>query len=207
MARLSQWYSRLLEALMLLSCLLLLTMTLLIGADVLLRNIGLGGIAPSNEISEDIIYLLTLFAAPGLLRQGQHIRIDIVLRALPANVGWLLEWVSDVLGLICCLYFVWYGTRVAVASFEAGALSIKTLIIPEWWLLAPMPLSFVLLSVESPGRCGVRVLGGSRCPGSSPRCCFSAARPCFCSSACRSPSRSWRSTSSGRSCFSAATRA
>src|SRR6516165_4769341 len=40
MARLSHWYSRLLEALMLLSCLLLLTMTLLIGADVLLRNIG-----------------------------------------------------------------------------------------------------------------------------------------------------------------------
>ena len=148
MARLSHWYSRLLDALMLLACLLLLTMTLLIGGDVLLRNIGLGGIAPSNEISEDIIYLLTLFAAPGLLRQGQHIRIDIVLRALPAKVGWLLEWLSDVLGVICCLYFVWYGTRVAVASFEAGALSIKTLIIPEWWLLAPMPLTFVLLSVE-----------------------------------------------------------
>src|SRR5262249_12468139 len=91
-------------------------------------------------------------AAPSLLRQGQHIRIDIVLRALPANVGWLLEWVSDVLGVICCLYFVWYGTRVAVASFEAGALSIKTLIIPEWWLLAPMPLSFVLRISELPYR-------------------------------------------------------
>ena len=70
MARLSHWYGRLLEALMLLACLLLLTMTFLIGADVLLRNIGLGGVAPSNEISEDIIYLLTLLAAPGLLRQG-----------------------------------------------------------------------------------------------------------------------------------------
>jgi TRAP-type C4-dicarboxylate transport system permease small subunit len=136
MARLSHWYSRLLEALMLLACLLLLTMTLLIGADVLLRNIGLGGIAPSNELSEDIIYLLTLLAAPGLLRP------------LPAQVGWLLEWISDILGVICCLYFVWYGTRVAVASFESGALSIKTLIIPEWWLLAPMPMAFVLLSVE-----------------------------------------------------------
>ena len=71
-----------------------------------------------------------------------------MVRALPAEVGWLLEWVSDILGMICCLYFVWYGTRVAVASFESGALSIKTLIIPEWWLLAPMPLSFALLSVE-----------------------------------------------------------
>src|SRR5262249_39316255 len=82
------------------------------------------------------------------LRQGQHIRIDIVLRALPAQVGWLLEWVSDILGMICCLYFVWYGTRVALASFESGALSIKTLIILEWWLLAPMPMAFVLLTID-----------------------------------------------------------
>ena len=148
MVRLSYWYSRLLDALMLLACLLLLTMTLLIGGDVLLRNVGLGGIPPSNELSEDIIYLVTLLAAPGLLRQGQHIRVDIVLRVLPAEVGWLLEWISDILGVICCLYFVWYGTAVAVASFESGALSIKTLIIPEWWLLAPMPLAFLLLSVE-----------------------------------------------------------
>jgi TRAP-type transport system small permease protein len=148
MARLAHWYSRLLEALTLLACLLLLTMTLLIGADVLLRNVGLGGIAPSNELSEDIIYLMTLLAAPGLLRQGQHIRIDIVLRVLPLEVGWLLEWISDILGLICCLYFVWYGTRVAAASFASGALSIKTLIIPEWWLLVPMPIAFVLLSIE-----------------------------------------------------------
>jgi TRAP-type transport system small permease protein len=148
MARLSQWYGRLLDALMLLACALLFIMTLLIGADVLLRNIGLGGVAPSNEISEDIIYLLTLLAAPGLLRQGQHIRVDIVLRALPTKVGWLLEWLSDILGLICCLYFVWYGWRIVEASFKSGALSIKTLIMPEWWLLAPMPLAFMLLGIE-----------------------------------------------------------
>jgi TRAP-type transport system small permease protein len=148
MAKLSDWYGRLLDALLLLACLLLLIMTMLIGADVLLRNVGLGGIAPSNELSEDIIYLVTLLAAPALLRQGQHIRVDIILRVLPARIGWLLEWIGDTLGLICCLYFVWYGVRVAAASFLSDALSIKTLILPEWWLLAPMPLAFVLLAVE-----------------------------------------------------------
>jgi TRAP-type C4-dicarboxylate transport system permease small subunit len=148
MAKLSRCYGRVLDALLLLASVLLLVMTLLIGADVLLRNVGLGGIAPSNEISEDIIYLVTLLAAPGLLRQGQHIRVDIVLRLLPVRVGWLLEWFGDIVGVICCVYFVWYGTRVAAASFESGALSIKTLIIPEWWLLAPMPAAFVLLGLE-----------------------------------------------------------
>ena len=85
--------------------LLLLAMTLLIGADVGLRNVGLGGIAWSNEVSEDILYLLTLLTAPWLLRQGQHIRVDILLRALPPRIGWLLEWVGDMLGLACCALF------------------------------------------------------------------------------------------------------
>jgi TRAP-type transport system small permease protein len=35
-----------------------------------------------------------------------------------------------------------------VASFTSAALSIKTLIMPEWWLLAPMPLAFCLLAFE-----------------------------------------------------------
>ncbi len=148
MLKMSRWYGRLLEAMLLLACLLLLAMTLLIGMDVLLRNVGAGGIAPSNELTEDALYLVTLMAAPAVLRQGGHIRVDIVLRLLPQQLGWMLEWVCDVVGLICCLCFVWYGTRVVLESLASGSLSIKTLILPEWWLLVPVPAAFVLLSIE-----------------------------------------------------------
>ena len=51
MAQLSEWYGRLLEALVFAACLLLLLMTVMIGADVVSRNIGGGGVAISNEIS------------------------------------------------------------------------------------------------------------------------------------------------------------
>jgi TRAP-type C4-dicarboxylate transport system permease small subunit len=148
MLTLSRRYGQVLDAMLGLACLLLLIMTLMIGADVLLRNIGLGGVPPSNELSEDILYLITLLAAPGLLRQGQHIRIDIVLRALPFRVGWLLEWIGDLLGIVCCLFFVWYGARVAADSLANGSLSIKTLVMPEWWLMVPMPIAFTLLAIE-----------------------------------------------------------
>ena len=148
MERLSQAYGRLLDGLMLLACLLLLAMALLIGADVVGRNAGLGGIPWSGEVSEDILYLMTLSAAPWLLRQGQHIRVDILLRALPLRLGWLMEWIGDLLGLACSLYFIWYGWKVLSASHQAGAITIKTLVTPEWWLLAPLPLAFLLLAVE-----------------------------------------------------------
>jgi TRAP-type transport system small permease protein len=148
MLTLSRSYGRLLDGMLTVAGALLLVMTLMIGADVLLRNIGVGGVPPSNELSEDSLYLITLLAAPGLLRRGQHIRVDILLRALPGQVGWLMEWAGDVIGLVCCVAFVWYGASAAAASFFDGAISIKTLILPEWWLLAPMPVAFALLAIE-----------------------------------------------------------
>jgi TRAP-type C4-dicarboxylate transport system permease small subunit len=148
MARLSEWYGRLLDALVLVACLLLLIMTIMIGADVVSRNVGGGGVAVSNELSEDILYLMTLLAAPWLLRQGQHIRVDIILRALPVRAAWLLEWVGDIVGLLCCLYFVWYGYLITRASYDAGSINIKTLVTPEWWTLAPLPLGFARLGIH-----------------------------------------------------------
>ena len=112
------------------------------------RNIGAGGIPPSNELSEYGLYVTTILAAPGLLRRGQHIRIDIVLRALPPKVAWSLEWVGDIVGLICSLFFVWYGVRVTMASYLAGSVSIKTLILPEWWIFVPMPVCFLMVAIE-----------------------------------------------------------
>jgi TRAP-type C4-dicarboxylate transport system permease small subunit len=123
-------------------------MTVMIGADVLSRNIGGGGIPVSNELSEDILYLMTLMVAPWLLRQGQHIRVDIVLHTLPLRVAWLLEWFGDIVGFFCCLYFVWYGYFITKASYLAGSVNIKTLITPEWWTLAPLPVGFMLLAIE-----------------------------------------------------------
>jgi len=41
-----------------------------------------------------------------------------------------------------------YAALVTVASYSAGSIVIKTLITPEWWTLAPLPVGFVLLGIE-----------------------------------------------------------
>jgi TRAP-type C4-dicarboxylate transport system permease small subunit len=152
MERLEAAYGRLLEALALVACALILGMTVMICADVLLRNVriipGVAGLAWSNEISEAMLYLVTMLTAPWLLRRGQHIRVDVVLRAVPKRVGWIFEWVTDVVGLACCLVISWHGARAAIASYKAGSMSIKTLITPEWWLLSVLPVAFLALSLE-----------------------------------------------------------
>ena len=152
MERLEAAYGRLLEALALVACALVLAMTVMICADVLLRNVrivpGVAGLAWSNEISEAMLYLVTMLTAPWLLRRGQHIRVDILLRMVPKRVGWVFEWVTDTVGLACCLVIAFYGARAALASYKAGSMSIKTLITPEWWLLSVLPVAFLALSLE-----------------------------------------------------------
>jgi TRAP-type transport system small permease protein len=148
----SRWYGKLLDALALAACAVLLLMTLMICADVLLRNVrlvpGLNGLAWSNEVSEYSLYLVTMLTAPWLLRQGRHIRVDVVLRVIPRKLGWYCEWACDLLALASCLVLATYGARAALASWKAGSMSVKTLELPEWWLLAPLPAAFLLLAVE-----------------------------------------------------------
>jgi len=152
MNRLEAAYGKLLEAFALAACALVFGMTLMICVDVLLRNVriipGVAGLEWSNEVSEAMLYLITMLTAPWLLRRGQHIRVDIVLRAVPNRVGWSFEWVVDVLGLASCLFITYYGARAAIASFKAGSVSIRTLVTPEWWLLSVLPVAFLALSIE-----------------------------------------------------------
>jgi TRAP-type C4-dicarboxylate transport system permease small subunit len=167
MDRLEAAYGKVLEAFALFGCALVFGMTLMICADVLLRNVhivsGLAGLEWSNEVSEGALYLITMLTAPWLLRQGQHIRVDIVLRAVPKRLGWIFEWAVDVLGLACCLAIAWYGARAALASFKAGSVSIKTLVTPEWWLLSVLPVAFLALSLEMLFRMR-RLATGERAP-------------------------------------------
>jgi TRAP-type C4-dicarboxylate transport system permease small subunit len=165
--RLSARYGKLLATLALAGCFIMFAMMLVIVGDVALRNIAVPGLprglAWSNEISELMLYVLTMCVAPWLLRQGQHIRVDILLQALPGRLAWTLEWVGDVLGLGCCLFMAWYGAKAAWSSWSSGALNIKTLVTPEWWTLAPLPVAFVLLSVEMVFRMA-RLQAGERGP-------------------------------------------
>lgn len=160
-------YGRFLAWLALAGCAILFAMMLVIVGDVFLRNVAIAGLprglAWSNEVSELMLYLVTMCVAPWLLRQGQHIRVDILLQALPKKLAWCLEWVGDLLAFTCCLFMAFHGAKAAWASYAAGSLSIKTLVTPEWWSLAPLPVVFVLLAIEMLFRMA-RLWAGERGP-------------------------------------------
>jgi TRAP-type transport system small permease protein len=152
MAGVQAAFGRIYELMMVLACLLLLAMVGAITADVVLRNVALPGwprgFVAANDVSEYGLYFCTLLAAPWLLRAGQHIRVDILLRAIPAQLAWLCEWLSDLLGLVACVMLAWMGVLMTARSQAAEAMQTRSLVLPEWWFLAALPVTFALLAIE-----------------------------------------------------------
>jgi TRAP-type transport system small permease protein len=150
--KLSAAHGRLLAGLALAGCAVLLLMMLVICVDVFLRNVrivpGVLGVAWANEVTEYALYLITMLTAPWLLRQGMHIRIDVLLRAIPLRLAWYFEWAADLIALACCTTIAFYGFKAVLSSHAIGGTVVKVLSVPEWWLLAPLPAAFILLAIE-----------------------------------------------------------
>lgn len=148
MDRLSDLYGRLLDVLAAGAALLLLAMVIIVTGDILLRNLFVKGFIWGNEVSEYALYLITLLTAPWLLRRGQHVRLDLLLVALPKRGAWLMEAIGDIAGFVVCLIMIRYGMMMTYDAWRIGSITIKNLIFPEWWLLAPLPITFILLAIE-----------------------------------------------------------
>ncbi len=161
MIRLSAFFGRLFDALAVAAALLLLAMVVLVSADIILRNMMRFAFPWANEVSEYALYLVTLLTAPWLLRRGQHVRLDLFLVALPSRLAWTVEAAGDLIGLAASLLLVRYGLIMTAESQKLGSLTIKNLVFPEWWLLAPLPFFFALLAIEFVFRFH-RLLGAER---------------------------------------------
>lgn len=148
MQRLSAAYGRLLAFFALIGALLLFGMVALITLDVVIRNVSPHAIPWADEVTEYALYALTLLTAPWLLRQGQHVRLDLLLGLVPPRVAWSLEIVADLVGFVGCAVMVRFGVYMTVQSAGLGSMTIKNLVFPEWWTLAPLPLFFGLIALE-----------------------------------------------------------
>jgi len=141
-------YRRLLYAGAAVAAILLGLAALLVTADVVARNVGLGTLPWILEVSEYVLPLATFLVAPWLLRQGQHVRLDAVLTAVPPRLARALDRLADAIGLAVCVVFVVYGAETIASSARQGSLVIKSVVFPEWWLYAPVPVAFAALAVE-----------------------------------------------------------
>jgi len=131
-----------------LAALLIGAIVLLVCYDVLGRNLGLRSLPWIVEVTEYSLPLMTLLAAPWLLYRAEHVRLDLLSNALRPAARRLLDRIAAALGLAVSLTITWYAFELIADSMSVGAVVVKSLVFPEWWLFVPVPLSFGLMAIE-----------------------------------------------------------
>ena len=119
-----------------------------IAADLFLRLFGLGNLAGMQEIIEYALFGGVFLTAPWLLRLGAHVRVDLLLTALPRGTLILFERTIDVIGCAICIAMAWFSWVNLSNSLMFDAMLMKYFNVPEWWLLCVVLTSFVLLAIE-----------------------------------------------------------
>ncbi|MFO1157573.1 MAG: TRAP transporter small permease [Reyranellaceae bacterium] len=120
----------------------------LICLDVALRDLSLGSLPWLIELSEYLMYAGTFLAAPWVLRQGNHVRVDLLLVALPKRLAIRLEQFVDLCGLGISLVLLYYGSAVVADAWRSNMIAYKTWYVPEWLLYLAIPAGALLLAIE-----------------------------------------------------------
>jgi TRAP-type C4-dicarboxylate transport system permease small subunit len=123
-------------------------MAVLIPLNLLLVKMTWGSIWWLHEAVEYALYVGVFIGAPWVLRQGAHVRVDVVTSALPNHISIRLEQAVDAGGAILCAALAFYGARMAMSEYEDGTMPDKDLRIPSWIMMMVFSVSFVLLTIE-----------------------------------------------------------
>lgn len=121
---------------------------LLIPLNLFLIKLRLGAIWWLYEGVEYTLYAGVFVGAPWVLQQGAHVRVDVIVGALPKGLAAKVEKALDLAGCILCLTLFVYGVRAAILDFEDGTLPDKDLRIYNWIILAVFAFSFFMLAIE-----------------------------------------------------------
>lgn len=141
-------FERVLELFCLLYGLALGALIALMCADILIRNLRVGSLPWLLELTEYIMYAGAFLAAPWVLRQGNHVRVDALLSAVPKRVAVRLEQLVDLVGLGVSLVLLAYGGYAVWDAFASNMMQYKTWTVAEGLLLLPIPVAAALLSIE-----------------------------------------------------------
>lgn len=122
--------------------------TVLIPLNLLLIKMQWGSLWWLNEGVEYCLYVGVFLGAPWVLQQGAHVRVDIVLAALPQSGAIQVERLVSCIGAAICAVLCFYGARATLIEFQDGTLPDKDLRIANWLMLAVLTASFLLLALE-----------------------------------------------------------
>ncbi len=119
-----------------------------ISVNVVLRNLMGTPIHGLLDLVEYGLLVVTFAGAPWVLSQSAHVVVDLVTGALPEAPKRILARVVAFIGCVLAAALTYYALQAMLVSYGRGSMIRTAFTIPEWWVLAVMPASFLLITFE-----------------------------------------------------------
>jgi TRAP-type C4-dicarboxylate transport system permease small subunit len=120
----------------------------LIPIDLMLRKLRWGNLAWLHEGIEYTLYVGVFLSAAWVLSKGAHVRVDILVAALPKRAAMRMEKALDIAGALLCAVLCYYGVTAGIAEFVDETMPDKDLRIDNWYMMVAFALAFAMLTIE-----------------------------------------------------------
>jgi TRAP-type C4-dicarboxylate transport system permease small subunit len=137
------WINRLHRAEDALLVVLLSTMIVLAGTQIILRNFLDSGFVWIDPLLRVLVLWLGLLGATVATRNNKHIRIDLLSKLFDRNTHRLIQ---SLVGQGTCIVIAWYGLNWIRMDYADGLDSL--LGIPAWMLEVIVPVAFGLIGLR-----------------------------------------------------------
>jgi TRAP-type C4-dicarboxylate transport system permease small subunit len=124
--------------------LILISMILLAGAQIFLRNFFDYSLFWGDEMLRLMVLWLTVAGGLAASRMDKHISIEVLDRFLPASLHIPIKVIIDLFTAAVCALFSWHSARFVMGSYEFGDTLMGNT--PAWMLQIILPIGFGLMA-------------------------------------------------------------
>ena len=141
------WFERITTWLASFSAILVLGMSAWITYDVLARNLFGIGSPWFFDPSEYALVWVTFLAAPWVLLQDRHVRIELLVEVLPKRIQKYLGVTVSIIAFLTCVVLVWKTGAAAYKYWDNNVMMPRIWRIPRIYPYIAIPIGTGLLAV------------------------------------------------------------
>ncbi|MGA9575298.1 MAG: TRAP transporter small permease [Lysobacterales bacterium] len=125
---------------------ILISMILLAGTQILLRNVFDTSLFWGDEMLRLMVLWLTVAGGLAASRMDKHISIAVLDRFLPDAAKLVTKVVIDLFTASICALFAWHSARFVYSSYEFGDTLMRD--VPAWTMQIILPVGFALMALR-----------------------------------------------------------
>lgn len=148
-------FERVAAGLAALAAFLILAMSVWITYDVLTRYFLAAASPWAFDLSEYSLVWITFLAAPWVLLQDRHVRIEILVDLLPVRLQRILGVLVCLIAMAACAILTWRTGLAAIEYFERNVMMARIWRIPRFWPYGAIPLGSAFLTIAFALRAGI----------------------------------------------------